>query len=210
MQTVTERVLERFATDLGVAVRWSTEVIGLDQDDDGVTVTTRGPDGVAQRRALYVVGCDGGRSSVRGFTGIPFNGTDSRFITLLGDVELDNPPADRLFLRRRPAGIFALLPFGALTGESWQRVLVTEHDSGAAGPATSASGAAAPATSASGAAGPATSAAVNDSLSLDSLRDSVKRVAGSDFGMRSPRWLSRHRRGPSGQPIPLRACVSRR
>jgi 2-polyprenyl-6-methoxyphenol hydroxylase-like FAD-dependent oxidoreductase len=109
MQTVTERVLEQFAADLGVTVQWSTEVVGVDQDDDAVSVETRGPHGVARRRARYLVGCDGGHSSVRGCTGISFNGTDSRFITLLGDVDIDDPPADRFFLQRRPAGLFSLL-----------------------------------------------------------------------------------------------------
>lgn len=81
----------------------------MDQDDDAVSVETRGPHGVARRRARYLVGCDGGHSSVRGCTGISFNGTDSRFITLLGDVDIDDPPADRFFLQRRPAGLFSLL-----------------------------------------------------------------------------------------------------
>ena len=170
MQGVTERVLERFAADLGVTVQWSTAVIGVAQDDDGVTVTTRGPDGVVQRRADYVIGCDGGHSAVRGLTGIPFEGTDANLITLLGDVELDHPPTGRLFLERRPTGTFSVQPLGAPTGESWQRITVTEYQpAGAARPAGS----------------------DRDEVSLDVLRGALKRVAGTDFGMHSPRWLSR-------------------
>ena len=56
-----------------------------------------------------------------------------------------------------------MLPFGPLNGETWQRIMVTEYQP------------------------------VDDSgpISIDGLRDSLIRVAGTDFGMHSPRWLSR-------------------
>jgi 2-polyprenyl-6-methoxyphenol hydroxylase-like FAD-dependent oxidoreductase len=163
MQAVTERLLERFAAELGATVSWSTSVVGVDQDADGVTVTTGGPNGVVQRHADYLVGCDGGRSAVRRLAGISFQGYDASFITLLGDVELDDAPVGRVFLERRPAGMITVLPFGALTGESWQRVMVTEYQPVETAP-------------------PAT---------LDGLRASLIRVAGTDFGIHSPRWVSR-------------------
>jgi len=51
-------------------VRMATKVIGLAQDADGVTVQTEsGP-----LRADYVIGCDGGRSTVRKALGIDFEG----------------------------------------------------------------------------------------------------------------------------------------
>jgi 2-polyprenyl-6-methoxyphenol hydroxylase-like FAD-dependent oxidoreductase len=127
MQTQTEEMLEGFARDLGVPVQWSTEVIALEQTDTGVAVTTDGPDGVVTRLADYVVGCDGSRSTVRRLAGIPFEGTDARYVTQLADVEVDRLPAHPTFLERWPGGIITFLPFGGFDGETWQRVMVTEY-----------------------------------------------------------------------------------
>ena len=55
---------------MGAAVRMGTRVTGLSQDADSVTVETeQGP-----LRADYVIGCDGGRSTVRKSLGIEFEG----------------------------------------------------------------------------------------------------------------------------------------
>ncbi|MHC9293956.1 FAD-dependent monooxygenase [Mycobacterium sp. LTG2003] len=163
MQTQTESVLEQFAAELGVAVQWGVEVTGLEQDAAGAVVTTTGPHGPHTRRADYVVGCDGSRSAVRGLTAIPFEGTDAQFVTLLGDVEVSDPPTGRTFLERTAAGVFTFLPFGQLSGETWQRVMVTEYEP----------------------------SEPNSELTLDHLRAALNAVAGKDFGIHSPVWLSR-------------------
>jgi len=55
---------------MGATVRMSTRVTGLAQDERGVTVETeQGP-----LSADYVIGCDGGRSTVRKSLGIEFEG----------------------------------------------------------------------------------------------------------------------------------------
>lgn len=164
MQADTERVLEDFATRLGVGVQWSTELTGIEQDDTGVTVTTDGVAGSAMRRAQYVVGCDGGRSAVRRLIGIEFDGADAQFVTLLGDVEMEHPPAERTFLQRRDAGTVTVLPFGALSGDTWARVMVTEYRSPVAD---------------------------SGEVTLDGLRGVLQSVAGTDYGIHTPRWLSR-------------------
>ncbi|MCZ9342016.1 FAD-dependent monooxygenase, partial [Streptomyces sp. TRM76130] len=61
-----ERALERRAVAAGVEFRHETEVTGVRQDADGVTVEVREPGGtVAESRAAYVVAADGMRSAVR-------------------------------------------------------------------------------------------------------------------------------------------------
>jgi 3-(3-hydroxy-phenyl)propionate hydroxylase len=56
-------------------VRFSHCVTGLAQDADGVTVDVEGPRGSRERvRAGYVIGCDGGRSTVRRLSAIDFEG----------------------------------------------------------------------------------------------------------------------------------------
>lgn len=58
-----------------VTVRFGCELVDFDQDGDGVTVRTRTADGTeAQLRAAYLVGTDGGSSTVRKRLGIELSG----------------------------------------------------------------------------------------------------------------------------------------
>lgn len=87
-QNITERLLTEHAIELGAEIRRGCELVGLNQDDDGVTVELS--DGT-QVRARYLVGCDGGRSAVRKLLGIDFPGEAATVETLLGEVALDVP-----------------------------------------------------------------------------------------------------------------------
>ncbi|MDC2959403.1 FAD-dependent oxidoreductase [Streptomyces gilvifuscus] len=82
----TERMLEEWVGELGVPVLRGCEVSGLRQDDDEVVVSVDGPDGRAEESAAYLVGCDGGRSTVRRLAGIGFPGTEGRRGFLTADV----------------------------------------------------------------------------------------------------------------------------
>jgi 2-polyprenyl-6-methoxyphenol hydroxylase-like FAD-dependent oxidoreductase len=66
-QTTTERLLTDHATELGVEIRRGCELVGLSQDDHGVTAELA--DGT-QLRSRYLAGCDGGRSTVRTLLGL--------------------------------------------------------------------------------------------------------------------------------------------
>ncbi|WP_062355255.1 rifampin monooxygenase [Herbidospora yilanensis] len=88
-QVVTERLLTEHATGLGAEIRRGAELTGLTQDDHGVTALLA--DG-ASLRARYLVGCDGGRSTVRKLLGVAFPGEPSRVDTLLGEMELTASP----------------------------------------------------------------------------------------------------------------------
>lgn len=68
------RVAMEHALKLGVEVLFNHEVVALADGDDGVTVTTRGEDGEQQFSARWLIGADGGRSSVRKLAGIAFEG----------------------------------------------------------------------------------------------------------------------------------------
>ncbi|WP_225636191.1 FAD-dependent monooxygenase [Streptomyces solaniscabiei] len=82
----TERMLEDWVGELGVPVLRGREVTALRQDADGVVVSVDGAGGPAEERASYLVGCDGGRSTVRKLAGIGFPGTDGRRGFLTADV----------------------------------------------------------------------------------------------------------------------------
>jgi 2-polyprenyl-6-methoxyphenol hydroxylase-like FAD-dependent oxidoreductase len=72
-QAEVERILGERAAELGVEVRRGVEVRGFDTDEAGVTVHLAGSDDV---RVAWLVGCDGGRSTVRRLAGFEFPGTD--------------------------------------------------------------------------------------------------------------------------------------
>ncbi|MCW7991468.1 FAD-dependent oxidoreductase, partial [Streptomyces platensis subsp. clarensis] len=84
-QPVTERLLREHALALGAELRPGHEVVGLSQDATGVEVGLA--DGT-RLRSRYLVGCDGGRSTVRRLAGIGFPGEPSTVETLLGDMEV--------------------------------------------------------------------------------------------------------------------------
>ncbi|GHG84967.1 rifampin monooxygenase [Streptomyces lanatus] len=88
-QPVTERLLDERARELGTDIRRGREVVGLGQDEDGVTVELA--DGT-RLRSRYLVGCDGGRSLVRKTLGVGFPGEAATVETLLGEMELAEDP----------------------------------------------------------------------------------------------------------------------
>ncbi|GAA5165784.1 FAD-dependent monooxygenase [Amycolatopsis dongchuanensis] len=109
-QVRTEELLEEHARALGADIRWGHRVTGLAQDGDGVTVEVEGGE---RLRAQYVVGCDGTRSTVRQAAGIGFPGTDATVWGWLGDVVLDEPPAQPVNVAGEDGGVMLVpLPGG--------------------------------------------------------------------------------------------------
>jgi len=89
-QTTTDRLLAEHATEAGVEIRRGCELVGLSQDEDGVTVELA--DGT-RLRSRYLAGCDGGRSTVRKLLGVGFPGEPAKHETLLGEMEVTEDPA---------------------------------------------------------------------------------------------------------------------
>ncbi|MGV4987034.1 FAD-dependent monooxygenase [Streptomyces sp. NRAIS4] len=83
-QAELERILARRAAQLGVEVRRGVELTGFDAEGDGVAVHT----GEGTIRAGRLVGCDGGRSTVRKLAGFDFPGTDPEITGYQAIVEL--------------------------------------------------------------------------------------------------------------------------
>ncbi|MBX6382005.1 MAG: FAD-dependent monooxygenase, partial [Microbispora sp.] len=92
-----EAVLAEYASGLGVPVLREHTVTAIDQDGTGVTVTVETPGGRHERRAAYVVGCDGGRSTIRKLAGFDFPGTPPL-------MTARSPRGDRRPRRAAPAG----------------------------------------------------------------------------------------------------------
>ncbi|MFI8362001.1 rifampin monooxygenase [Streptomyces sp. NPDC085612] len=114
-------------------------------------------------RARYAVGCDGGRSTVRKLLGVAFPGEPATVETLLGEMRIGVAPETL-------AAVVAEVHkthkrFGAVPeGDGLYRVIVPADG-------VSEDRTAAP--------------------TLDDFKRQLKAFAGTDFGVHSPRWLSR-------------------
>ena len=82
-----ESLLAERAAELGVELRLGAEVTGVTLTDNGVTVHV----GDETIPAKWLVGCDGGRSTVRKRAGFDFSGTDPEFTGTNAVAELADP-----------------------------------------------------------------------------------------------------------------------
>lgn len=83
----TERVLEAHLADLGATVEFSCALESFTNNGDTVDALLRGADGTESVRARWVIGADGGRSTVRDLAGITLKRTGSGTTFLLADVK---------------------------------------------------------------------------------------------------------------------------
>ncbi|MFE0633410.1 rifampin monooxygenase [Streptomyces sp. NPDC058864] len=158
-QTDTERLLTEHVTEAGVEIRRGTELTGLEQDDDGVTAELA--DGT-RLRSRYLVGCDGGRSTVRKLLGVGFPGEPSRVETLLGEMEVAAPPETVAAVTEEVRR--TQVRFGVIPEPDGRHCLVVPADGVAEDHAAP---------------------------TFEEFKERLRAVAGTDLGVHSPRWLSR-------------------
>jgi NADPH-dependent dioxygenase len=85
-QTATEAVLREAVAAQGVDIEWGVKVTSFEQDTDSVRVRLERADGGEEAcRVDWLVGCDGGHSTVRKQLGLPLTG-DSRDTWMLADA----------------------------------------------------------------------------------------------------------------------------
>jgi 2-polyprenyl-6-methoxyphenol hydroxylase-like FAD-dependent oxidoreductase len=109
-----ERILRKRASEVGGTVRDGCELVGFEQDADGVTATVREIDtGKESRiRARYLIGADGAHSKVRELLGIPMDGrgifSNSMTIYFHADVwpQLGNKPLSVIYINNPVFGGF--------------------------------------------------------------------------------------------------------
>jgi 2-polyprenyl-6-methoxyphenol hydroxylase-like FAD-dependent oxidoreductase len=160
-----ERILADWVGELGVEVRYGSEVSGFTQDATGVDVELSG---ALSLRADYLVGCDGGRSLIRKAAGIEFPGWDPTTSNLIAEVEMAEEP--ELGIRRDATGLHGIgrVEYEIRDGEVVYadqgpvRVMVTEQRVGTEAEPT-----------------------------LRDLSDALVAVYGTDYGIHSPTWISR-------------------
>ncbi|MEV7616913.1 FAD-dependent monooxygenase [Streptomyces sp. NPDC089799] len=121
-QSATEARLEEWATGLGADVRRGHEVLSVHDDGTRVEVAVRGPQGKHVLRAPWLVGCDGGRSTVRKAAGFDFPGTAATTEMFLADIKgVDLTP--RMIGETLPGGMVMV---GPLPGGT-TRIVVCER-----------------------------------------------------------------------------------
>ena len=159
-QPTTDRLLAEHATSVGAEIRRGSGLVALTQDDDGVTVTLA--DGT-QLRSRYLVGCDGGRSTVRSLLGVGFPGEPASTEWLLGEMEVTTPPDELAAVVAEVRATHRGFGVGP-SGPGLFRVVVP-------------------------AAGVTDDRATPPTL--DDVKARLRVFAGTDLGVHSPRWLSR-------------------
>jgi 2-polyprenyl-6-methoxyphenol hydroxylase-like FAD-dependent oxidoreductase len=164
-QSRVERLLEDRAAALGADVRRGHEVAGIEQLTDGVAVSVRsGPTGY-RITCDYLVGCDGEDSTVRKLAGIGFPGSaEPGFSGIIGDVEMDMSD-----LADGQLGAFYYPVGGIYTAGPLEpgALRVSTVELGAAPPDR------------------------HVPVTLDELRETIRRVTGTDLKAARARWLSR-------------------
>ena len=113
-QTLLEPILIGHAAERGSRIRFDTEYLSLEQDDDGVTVTVR--DRLSGQtypiRAKYVIGADGGRSQVARDIGLPFEGQ----MDLAGSMNIVFHADLTKYVEHRPSVLYWVLQPGSDIG----------------------------------------------------------------------------------------------
>ena len=106
-------LMEHLLSLPGTSVRLGTELVAIDQDGDGVTVTLREGDETSTLRAEYVIGADGAHSAVRRLAGITMQGPGElgAYLAVLFRAPLADIVGDRrhglyMLMRQGPPWVF--------------------------------------------------------------------------------------------------------
>jgi rifampicin monooxygenase len=156
-QNLTERLLTKHAIEVGTEIRRGTELVGVSQDEDGVTAELAGG---TQLRSRYLVGCDGGRSTVRKLLGIGFPGEPASVEWLLGEAEVAASRETLAAVVQTPRLRFGPAPHAEGVYGFVIRVAAVAEDRSA--PPT-----------------------------FEEFKQRLRATAGTDFGVHSPRRLTR-------------------
>lgn len=111
LEAVTSVLADR-AAELGVQIVRGTAVTALAQHADHVTVTAGGQ----EQQARYLVGCDGGRSTVRSLAGFDFVGTDPLFTGYAAQVTFADRDQLPLGFHLTDNGMYLRTPFPGHVG----------------------------------------------------------------------------------------------
>lgn len=160
-QSSTERLLEERLLEEDVAIVRGALVGQVQQDAHGVMVSGTCEGEPFSLRAQYLIGADGAHSLVRQQADIPFDGVAATCSMLMGDVLLRHPPASPVLALTNAAGSLMMVPLG----DGRHRVIVMNAQR--------------------------PHVAATEAATLEELAQVSTAIAGHDFGLHDPVWLSR-------------------
>ncbi|WP_323807903.1 FAD-dependent oxidoreductase [Amycolatopsis keratiniphila] len=165
-QSLVEGILRDRLAETGHTVESGVELLRFEQGPEGVKATLGSAEGSEEVTADYLVGCDGGASTVRKALGLEFRGfTEEDRKLLVGDVEVDGLEPDAWYQwYDMERGILLLCPL-ADTG-TWQIQASPPMDADGTpmGP------------------------------SLEALQSAVDRITGMPIRLGNPTWMSTMKR----------------
>ena len=110
-QYATEQVLERQLQHLGGTVEWGTTLLDLNDHGDQVAARVEVAGEPQDVRARWVIGCDGGRSTVRDRIGLRLDRRESGVQFLLADVSGSAPLVENEgYAYLAPQGLLVIVP----------------------------------------------------------------------------------------------------
>ncbi|WP_328776085.1 FAD-dependent oxidoreductase [Streptomyces goshikiensis] len=111
-QVRTEAALRAAAGRRGVEVEWGVRLVRFEDHGDGVRAELEHADGRTESvAAAWLVGCDGGHSTVRKQLGLKLVGESSE-TWMIADAVVDcDLPRDSIHWMRTPAGTVMMVPF---------------------------------------------------------------------------------------------------
>ena len=124
-----EEALRLRLAELGGAVEFGTTLGGFQQSDDGVSATLGKGGETETVTARWLVGCDGGHSTVRKQAGIAFEGETREAVRMLvADVEVDGLDRDAWHMWRHADGLVSLCPLPSTTAFQFQAGIAPGQD----------------------------------------------------------------------------------
>src|SRR2546423_7685301 len=159
-----ERLLGDALCKQGMAVEWSTELVGLAQDTSYVKATLQQPDGTIEEVTVaWVGGCDGARSAVRELSAIAFEGAPYEHVFFVADTRVTGPMVpDELNVYLWREGFHLFFPMRGT--DHWRLVgILPPHLRG------------------------------RDDLTFEEVIPSVRQQAGTELSFEACTWLSTYR-----------------
>ena len=126
----TEETLRALLESYGRRVELSSELTHIEQDEEGVTAAVKTEKRTKQMRAQYLVGADGGRSFVRKFMQIGFEGDTWKGARMfVGDVRVEGLDRDHWHTwPNHPDGWLALCPLPSTDSFQFQAGIPWEEE----------------------------------------------------------------------------------
>jgi 2-polyprenyl-6-methoxyphenol hydroxylase-like FAD-dependent oxidoreductase len=162
-QNITESMLAEHAESLGARIIKGVTVTAVRQTDEQVIVETETESGARRFKAPWLVGADGGRSTVRSAVSIPFEGRDATFTGIVADVKLAFPWPNGRRMLDNESGWLTSLPFGEEEPLTRFNMVHAERRR----------------------------APISEPVTADEVRRCVSDILGSDPGFDSLHWASR-------------------